>query len=198
MKNFLFLNYAEIKGYTFNLVTKDQPVNLRAFVKTEHHQEENLIFANYKGKMVGAMRFKTAVLPSNIFMQQDESGSDDERSKESIVVDLLILSCDTLHNDIVIAGLLITLQKYARKNRYDYCIGCSHGDLSEMVRPNKFISRELFIECTNSSAHVIANSDKPFLLDLQRSFINFGFVAAKKYKLNQGNLGQQRLLESAA
>ncbi|GAA0891523.1 hypothetical protein GCM10009122_12020 [Fulvivirga kasyanovii] len=197
MKNFLFLNYAEIKGYRFNLVTNDQPVNLKAFVNTEHHQEENLIFANYRGKMVGALRFRTAVLPSSIFTQPDESGLDVERSKESIVVDLLILNCDALHNDMIIAGLLITLQKYARKNGYDYCIGCSHGDLSEMVRPNKFISRESFMECSNSSAHVIANSDNPFLLDLQRPFVNFGFVAAKKHKISQSNV-KQRLLENAA
>ncbi|UII33453.1 hypothetical protein LVD17_06405 [Fulvivirga ulvae] len=195
MKNFLFLNYAEIKGYRFNLVTNNQPVNLKAFVSPEHHQEENLIFANYRGKMIGALRFKTAVLPSNIFIQADESDLGVERSKESIVVDLLILNGDGLHNDIIIAGLLITLQKYARKNGYDYCVGCSHGDLSEMIRPNKFISREPFMECTNSSAHVIVNSDKPFLLDFQRPFINFGFVTIRKSKTNQGNVRQ---LENAA
>ena len=195
MKTFLFLNYAEIKGYTFNVFTNDKPVNLKTFVNTTQDKEENIIFANCKGRVLGALRFKTAILPSNIFNQPEGGLSGTE--KKCIVIDLFFLNDNPLRKDIIITGLLLTLRKYARKNRFDYCLGCSHKDLFEMVRANKLIRQEQFVECDNSPAYVLANIEKPFFFDFQKPLINIGFAASGRSRTSRMDL-ESGLLSKAA
>jgi len=132
MQNFLFFNYARLKGYKFDLTTNDKPSGGTTFLSSQSGNDERLIFASYKGKIVGAVQISAAIMPDKLLEGPEKK---DNTSQQSLVISYFFINTEEgLRRDIVTAGLLLKLQSYAKDTNKQFCVGYSYDSFCKELR----------------------------------------------------------------
>lgn len=199
MNNFLFFNYAKLKGYRFELVEKSNTNHLG------NASEEHTIFAFNNGRMVGAVQLKDTILPQAICK---EMGLRNTAAKygESLLISMFFINSQTdLRTDIIITGLLLKLQKYAGKSKF--CLGYSYDTFCQGLSNNKMklfdLDHEQLAACPVDAEAVIkhhlgfqVNNNDLFVWDTGNTLLKFNPL--KKGKKHSEVSRQKYSLSNAA
>ena len=176
MTDLLFFGYSHLKGYTFDIINNSQPINIRSFITQDAEQEEKIILASYRGIMVGAMKFKIVSLPDSLFAEIKPASSGATQSVA--LIDLYFLNeANGVAQSTVLAGLMLKLQRFARKNGCEMAVGYAHDDFTQIIaRDRKFrlfnIKKEQLLPCDEGLSAIFSNLDKPFLIDFKKSLVS--------------------------
>jgi len=190
MNNYLFFNYAKLKGYTFEF-REESVSNSRTF-SSESIATEKHIFASFKGRMVGAVQVKSANLPVAVYKEMGFKEKD-INGGSPLITYFFINAEEGIRRDVITTGLLLTLQEFASNAGNTFCIGYSHDCFTVELKNSKMrlfeVKHENLVKCTHDIEKLIKNAarlnlniDKPFIWNVKKPLINFKLIGGKRSK----------------
>lgn len=201
MNKFLFFKYAQVKGYTFFLSEKTEKHT--SFTPDAIAEDDNIIFASYKGRMIGAVRFSISSLPVNVFQKMGFLTDETRKMHESLLISYFFVNPENgYRSDIIISGLLLKVQEYAHKNGLQLCVGYAYNTLSQLLGNNSMsffdINSDQVLNCSREvdnlikeSTNILLNLDRTFLCDLSAPLLKLSLgrkTAQQPQRSTRGSL----------